>query len=70
MEIAKKVKTQFCRNLPSFTVVYQDKQLFPERNHPIERLLIFVTSTNVEQLIAVPQLKRATGKEQAVGNSL
>lgn len=70
MEIAKKVKTQFCKNLPSFTVVYQDKQLFPERNHRIERLLIFVTSTNVEQLIAVPQLKCATEKEQAVGDSL
>lgn len=72
MKIAVKVKTQFCRNLPSFIVGYQDEQLFPERNHCIERLLILVTSTNIEQLIAVPKLKCAIEKEQvlAVCNAL
>ncbi|XKL67482.1 hypothetical protein PGB90_002973 [Kerria lacca] len=31
----------------------------------VERLPIVVTNKNVEQLIAVPQLERSTGKEQA-----
>ncbi|KAE9527867.1 hypothetical protein AGLY_012691 [Aphis glycines] len=35
------------------------------RNTTVERLPIVITSTNIEQIIKVPQLERSTGEEQA-----
>lgn len=66
VKIAEKVKTQFCGNLPSFVVVRWDGRLFSEKDHCVERLPIFITSTNIEQLIVVPKLECLTGKEQAL----
>jgi len=34
------------------------------RNTTVERLPIVITSTNIEQIINVPQLERLTGEEQ------
>ena len=49
-------------------VVHWDGKLLPDtkmRNTTVERLPIVITSTNIEQIINVPQLERSTGEEQA-----
>lgn len=50
-----------------------DGKLIPDnkiRNTTIERLPTVITSTNIEQIINVPQLDRLTGEDQAVWPSV
>lgn len=66
MKMAEKIKTQFCRNFPSFVVAHWNEQLFSKKDHGVKCLPIVITSTSIEQIIAIPKLECLTGKEQAL----
>jgi len=67
-ERSELIKLRFKESAPNYVVVHWDGKLLPDtkmRNTTVERLPIVITSTNIEQIINVPQLERSTGKEQA-----
>ncbi|KAL4126010.1 hypothetical protein QTP88_010242 [Uroleucon formosanum] len=67
-ERSELIKLRFKESAPNYVVVHWDGELLPDtkmRNTTVERLPIVITSTNIEQIINVPQLERSTGKEQA-----